>query len=227
MEHVNQVIADGVATITMDDGKVNALTPTMFDQLGRALDRAEHDDVRTVVLVGRPGVFSAGFDLDVLFAGGPDAERMLRDGFLTAARLLRFPRPVVVACTGPAVAMGSFMVLSGDHRVGAGDSLRIHANEVAIGLTMPLAAVAILRYRLNPGAFDRATVLAEPFSGPSAVAAGFVDETVPDAEVVTRAQVIAARLGQLDLTAHHQTKLRARAEVLAQIDRGIESEFAP
>src|SRR5260370_24473285 len=132
---------DTIATITIDDGKVNALSLTVLTDLNAALDRAEQDQA-VVVLAGREGVFSAGFDLPVLRGGGPDALAMLRAGFETAARLLAFPRPVVIACTGHAVAMGVFLLLCGDYRVGATGPYQISANEVAIGLTMPRAAAA-------------------------------------------------------------------------------------
>src|SRR5829696_8970992 len=105
-------VADGVATLTMDDGKVNALSPAMLVAVNGALDRAA-DDEAVVVLTGREGMFSAGFHLPTLRAGGPDAIGMIRGGFALAARLLSFPRPVVIASTGHAVAMASFLLLSG------------------------------------------------------------------------------------------------------------------
>jgi enoyl-CoA hydratase len=218
-------LADRVATITMDDGKANALSPAMLSALGEAFDRAETDDVVGVVLAGRPGRFSGGFDLGVLGAGGPDAQGMLRSGFELAERLLGFPRPVVVACTGHAVAMGSFLVCTGDYRVGAAGEFKIQANEVAIGLTMPYSALAILRYRLTPAAFDRAVGLAERFTPETAVAVGWLDEIVEPAAVVSTAQAVAASFTALDPSAHAGSKLRARAVVLADVRRGIESEF--
>src|SRR5262249_2560227 len=145
-----------------DDGKVNAMSPRMIAATGAAFDRARADRA-AVVLTGRPGVFSAGFDLTVLRASPGDAMAMVRSGFELAARVLTHPRPVVVACTGHAVAMGVFLLLPGDSRLGVAGAYRIVANEVAIGLTMPLPAVAILRYRLTPSCFDRAVGLAETF----------------------------------------------------------------
>src|SRR5579864_7069949 len=109
---------DSVATITMDDGKVNALSLAMFTELGAAFDRAAADGA-VVVLTGRPGVFSAGFDLPVLRAGGTAAAQLLHAGFELAERMLAFPAPVLVACPGHAVAMGVFLLLSGDYRIGA------------------------------------------------------------------------------------------------------------
>ncbi len=156
---------DPVATVTMDDGKVNALSPALQAELHAALDQAQADGA-VVVVAGRDGVFSAGFDLDTLNAGGPEAIAMVEGGFELAARVLAFPAPVVMACTGHAVAMGVFLLLSGDYRVGASGPYRLQANEVAIGLTLPHAAVEVLRQRLTPAAFDRAAILAEAF-GPT------------------------------------------------------------
>jgi enoyl-CoA hydratase/carnithine racemase len=223
MTLVHYTVADRVATIAMDDGKVNALAPAMLDALNDALDRAEKDDVVSVVVAGRPRRFSAGFDLGVLGAGGQAAVDMVSRGFELAERLLGFPRPVVVACTGHAVAMGSFLLCAADYRVGAEGDFRIQANEVAIGLTMPYAAVALLRYRLVPSAFDRAVGLSAPFTPTDAVAAGWLDELVAADEVIPTAQKAAASYAGLDPAAHAASKLRARATVLAEVRRGIES----
>jgi enoyl-CoA hydratase len=216
---------DGVFTITMDDGKANALSPAMFAALNEALDGADKSGANGVVVAGRPGRFSGGFDLNVLRAGGPAAEGMLRSGFELAERLLGFARPVVMACTGHAVAMGAFVLASGDYRVGAAGDFKLQANEVAIGLTMPYPAVAILRHRLTPSAFDRAINLSELFTPATAVADGWLDLVVEPEAVVDTAQRIAASFAALDPTAHANSKRRARAGLLAELRRGIESEF--
>ncbi len=161
---------------------MNVLSPAMLGELDAALDRAMADRA-VVLLAGLPGVFSAGFDLPVLNAGGAASVAMLRAGFALAERLLSFPTPVVIACTGHAVAMGAFILLSGDYRVGAAGPCKIAANEVAIGLTMPRAAVEILRQRLAPAHFSRAATLAEPFSPDQAVEAGFLDRVVSAADL--------------------------------------------
>ncbi len=215
---------ESVATITMDDGKVNALTLDLFAELHAALDRAEADGL-VVVLAGREGRFSAGFDLKVLTSFTPDAATLLRTGFETSHRLLSFPQPVVVACTGHAMAMGVFLLLSGDHRIGiAGGPYKVTANEVAIGMTMPRAAIEISRQRLTRAAFDRAVILAEVFTPDSAVAAGFLDEVVPAGELLATAQRKATELAALDQKAHAATKLRARAATLAAIAEATEAD---
>lgn len=217
-------LTDRIATITMDDGKANAISPSMLDSLAGALDRAQADDVGAVVLAGRPGRFSGGFDLGVLTAGGPDAERMVRGGFELAERLLGFDRPVVLACTGHAVAMGSFLLCAADYRVGAAGDFRIQANEVAIGIPMPMTALTLLRHRLTPAAFDRSVGLAEAFSPEGAVAAGFLDTVVDPDAVVATAQGLAAAFAGLDRAAHVATKRSARADLLAALRAAIDVE---
>jgi enoyl-CoA hydratase len=227
---VRYALADRVATVTMDDGKANALSSAMLAAVNDALDRAEKDDASAAVLAGRPGRFSAGFDLNVLRGGGPDAEAMVRGGFELAERLLGFPRPIVVACTGHAMAMGSFLLCATDHRVGAAGDFKIQANEVALGITMPYSALALMRYRLTPAAFDRAVGLSALFTPTAAVSAGWLDEVVDTDAVVPAAQSLASSLVGLDAVAHAASKRRARAGVLAEVRRGIESstsELAP
>lgn len=215
--------SDGVAVVTMDDGKANALTYAMFDQLNAALDRAESDRAG-VVLAGREGRFSAGFHLPTLTAGGTDTPKLLRTGFELSHRLLSFPLPVVVACTGHAFAMGSFLLLSADLRLGADGAHTITANEVAIGMTMPHAAIEVCRQRLTSTGMQRAVVLAERFTPESAVTVGFLDEVVPQADLLTVARERAALLRTLDLGAHAATKLRVRAAALAAIAEAIEAD---
>jgi enoyl-CoA hydratase len=216
-------LRDSVATITMDDGKVNALSLAMLTELGAALDRAAADRA-VVVLTGREGVFSAGFDLPVLRAGGTAAAELLRAGFDLAARLLTFPAPVLVACPGHAIAMGAFLVLSGDYRIGASGPYKLTANEVAIGMAVPQAAVEICRQRLTPACFNRAVILAEVFLPEDAVAAGFLDRVVPPAELAEAAAGAAAGLARLDVDAHAATKLRARRLAVTALREAIDAD---
>ncbi len=218
--------ADGaVATVTMDDGKVNALSSAMLAEINGALDEAEADSA-VVVLGGRAGVFCAGFDLPVLREGGRAAASMLRAGFDLAERLLSFPTPVLIACSGHAIAMGAFLVLSGDYRVGAAGPYKISANEVAIGLTLPRAAAEICRQRLSPAHFNRATVLAEVFAPADAVVAGFLDRVVDGADLEPVVRSVAGQMAQLDLTAHRTTKLRVRMATLQAVHEAIELDSA-
>lgn len=224
-DRVSYSHTESVAVIAMDDAKVNVLSPAMQNELGDALDRAEGHGA-AVVLTGKAGLFSAGFDLTVLRGGGEEALSMLKGGFVLAERLLSFPYPVVIACSGHAVAMALFLVLSGDYRIGVTGEAQLRANEVAIGLPMPRAAIEICRQRLTPAAFTRVVMLAEPFSGQEAVQAGLLDAVVDPSQLDARAQEVATTLRRLDMAAHKATKLRARASLLAALGVAIEQDDA-
>jgi enoyl-CoA hydratase len=224
MANVTYELAEGIATITIDDGKANALTEALIAEVRAALDQAEADGA-VVLLAGRPGRFSGGFDLPTLTAFTPASADLLKAGFDLSHRLLSFPRPVVIACTGHAIAMGSFLVLSGDHRIGISDGgHKIGATEVAIGMAMPWAAVEILRQRLTRAAFDRGALLAEVFAPEGAVEAGFLDEVVPGDQLHDRAREVATRLTTLDGKAHHVTKQRARTAMLETLAAAIQRD---
>ncbi|KMO84229.1 enoyl-CoA hydratase [Mycolicibacterium chubuense] len=220
---VSYALADSVATITLDDGKVNVLGPAMQGAINEALDRAEADKARAVVLAGNARVFSGGFDLAVFQSGDAAAAHdMLAGGFRLSVRTLTFPVPVIIAATGPAIAMGSFLLLSADHRVGAPKS-RCQAIEVAIGMTIPISAIEIMRMRLTPAAFERGTALAATFMGDEAIAGGWLDEIVEADQVLARAQQVAAEAAAtLHAGAHLATKLKARKSALDAIQVGID-----
>ena len=219
---------DSVAVIRMDDGKVNVLGPAMQQALNEAIDQADRDDVGSLVIAGNQRVFSGGFDLKVLTSGkAQPAIDMLRGGFELSYRLLSYPKPVVIACTGHAIAMGAFLLSSADHRVAA-HAYNIQANEVAIGMTIPYAALEIMKLRLTRAAYQQAAGLAKTFFGETALAAGFIDEIVLPEMVLSRAEEAAREFAGLNQQAHIGTKLRARADALKAIRAGIdgiEAEF--
>lgn len=216
---------DGIATITMDDGKANALSLALQAELNEALDQARADKA-VVVLQGRPGSFSAGFDLKILMAGGKDAVKMLTGGFELAERVLSAPKPVIVACTGHALAMGVFLVNAADYRIGTQGAFKIGANEVAIGLTMPHAALEICRARLAPAHFNRAMMTSEIYSPADAVTAGFLDRVVPESELLAEAHATAARFAKLNMNAYSGTKSRMRADFYKLLKAAMELDHA-
>ena len=213
-------IDNGIATITMDDGNSNLISPNMIAAVNAALDRAEQES-KVVILTGREHIFSAGFDLKILKTGVTNSFNMLIGGFKLAYRLLAYPHPVIIACNGHAYAMGAFLVLSGDYRIGARGDFGITTNEVAIGLTMPFSGIEICRQRLAPAHFVRAAMLAEKYNPDTAVAAGFLDETVEHPELLSRASALAEVYKNLDETAHRETKLHARKHLLKTMKRAI------
>jgi enoyl-CoA hydratase len=205
-----------VAGICIDDGKRNALSPEVLRGIYAAFDRAEADHA-VVVLTGRESVFSAGFDLNVMKRGGPKAIGMLRSGYALTARVMAYPHPVIAACNGHSFAMGVFLMLSADYVIGCRGDFRISANEVAIGLTMPRVAAAMLRHRLDPAAYQRAVTLSEEFDPESALDAGFFDELVEPDELAARAEALAGRFEALDARAHAASKRRIRASLIRKI----------
>lgn len=216
IDSVHYSCADRVATIRIDDGKRNALSPEVLRGIYAALDRAESDRA-TVILTGREAVFSAGFDLNVMKRGGANAIRMLRSGYALTARVMAYPHPVIAACNGHSFAMGVFLMLSADYVIGSRGDFRISANEVAIGLTMPRVAAAMLKHRLGPAAFQRAVVLSEQFNPESALGAGFFDELVAPGDLMARAGFHAAEFAKLDERAHTASKRRIRASLIRRI----------
>ena len=141
---------ENIGVITLDDGKANVLGPDMQQAINDAIDQADRDDVGALVIAGNEKVFSGGFDLKVFRSGDIDASvAMLRGGFELSYRLLSYPKPVVMACTGHAIAMGSFLLCSGDHRITA-PAYNIQANEVAIGMVMPYAALEVVEAAADP-----------------------------------------------------------------------------
>lgn len=219
-DSVRYELQDGIAVITLDDGKRNALSPSVFKGIYAALSRAEKDGA-IVILTGREGVFSAGFDLKVMKAGNADALRMLHAGYSLTARIMAYPYPVIAACNGHAIAMGVFMMLSADYIIGSRGSFQVVANEVAIGLTIPRVPCTTLAQRLTPAAYQRAVVLAEPFTPEAALVAGFFDELVEPNELLDRAQALALKFSQLDMRAHAETKRRVRAQQIRRIRQQV------
>ena len=221
---VTYALTDGVAVITLDDGKANAMSVAMQQGIHAALDRAEQDGA-PVVLTGRAGILSAGFDLKTLAAGGRDTIDMLNGGLELSIRLLTFPTPVVIACPGHAIAMGVFILLSSDYRIGVSGNYRYTANEVAIGMTMPYSTIEILRQRVTPAALTRSVLLAEVFTPDNAVETGFLDLVVTESELMPTAIAFAQSTSALNAGAHAASKKRLRNDVIEAIRDGLEKDL--
>lgn len=224
-ELVDYKLNDGVATITLTNGKANALSHEVFTALNAALDQAEQDKA-VVILTGQPGIFSGGYDLKEMQKGPEQASALVTIGSKLTRRLSAFPLPVIGACSGHAIAKGAFILLSVDYRVGVQGSFKLGLNEVAIGMTMHHTGIEIARHRLSPAHFYRSVVNAEIFDPEGAVAAGFLDETVPAETLLERANELADQFLKLNMRAHRETKLKAKADYLARLDRCIEQDAA-
>ena len=216
---VQYEMADQVAVIRMDDGKANALSHPMLEALEGAFDRVEAEGAaKAVVLAGREGLFCGGFDTKVILAGTPEEARELfiRGGKMLD-RLISYPRPLVTAVTGHAVAMGAFLLLAADYRVGARGAFKIGFNESATGVEIPYMGIQLAQERLNPAYLTRTAVLAEMFDPDAAAAAGFLDLTVEAEQTLAQAQGIAAMLTGLVPPAVAANKKALRRNLLRRI----------
>jgi enoyl-CoA hydratase len=212
-----------VATITIQNGKVNAISHQVLDELNKALDQAEQEKA-VVVITGKPGMLSAGYDLNVMKESMSAAMQLVERGSKLSRRLLSFPFPVVVACSGHAVAKGAFLLLSADYRIGVDGDFKIGLNEVAIGMSMHDAGVELARGRLASVFLNRSVVLAEMVSPQDAITMGFLDKVVGQNEFLPTVSFIAQTLTKLDMKAHYNTKMKVRAELLNKLDAAIEND---
>lgn len=223
----NYELSDGVARITMDDGKVNAMSLAMLETLHGAFDRAAREEAQIVVLrSARPGIFSAGFDLKVFASGDAAASvAMVRAGAELALKLLSFGAPVVSVCAGHAFPMGAFLILASDVRIAADAPYRIGFNEVAIGIAVPTFALEIGRQRLTPATLSRTAATGEMFALRDAAPLGFFDHLVAEHEMDAAVARAVAGLKQIHLPSHALTKRRLRAGAIAAVRAAIDAEL--
>ena len=225
-DSVQYELSGDVAILRIDDGKANALDPVVIGALQDALQRAEKE-AAAVVLTGRPGRFSAGFDLGVFKTEGPDAARgMVTAGAELAVQIARHPTPVVIGCTGHALAMGAVLLLAADLRVGAAGDFKIGFNEVAIGMATPVFLMEFARERLSKRHLHRATVQAEIYSPGAAVDAGFLDRVVDADDLFACALEQAKRLAQLPRGPFARTRKLLREETLERIEATLADDMA-
>ncbi|MFW0755999.1 crotonase/enoyl-CoA hydratase family protein [Pseudomonas sp. H11T01] len=219
-ELISYHLEDGIATLTLSNGKVNAISPDVIAAFNAALDQAVKDRA-VVIITGQPGILSGGYDLKVMTAGPKEAVSLVTAGSTLARRLLSHPFPVVVACPGHAVAKGAFILLSVDYRIGVEGPFSIGLNEVQIGMTMHHAGIELARDRLRKSAFHRSVINGEMFDPKSAVDAGFLDKVVAPEELQAAALAAARQLKKINMTAHKNTKLKVRKALLETLDNAI------
>ena len=218
-------IKDGIAWITLDDGKVNALSSDMLGEVGEALAAAGRAGA-VAVLCGREGIFSAGFDLATFKRGRDASVEMLRAGAQLIESLLAYPHPVLTVCTGHAYPMGAFLMLAADVRLGLAGPWRIGMNEVAIGLTVPKFAIELARHRLTPPGFARITTAAM-FAPEEALRLGYLDRVLGVDELARVVQEEALRLRTLDMPSFAATKARINERALHAVRAAVNDEIPP
>ena len=212
---------EGVATLPLNNGKVNALAPDMIAAFNRGLDQAEQDRA-IVIITGQPGILSGGYDLKVMTSSLDNAFNLVALGSTLTRRMLAHPYPIIVACPGHAIAKGAFLLLAADYRIGTEGAFNIGLNEVLIGMTMHHAGIALAKDRLTKPAFQRSVINGELFSPQDAIAAGFLDRVVPAEQLMDTAQAMATTMKKINMHAHAKTKLKVRKDLLEALDAAIE-----
>jgi len=218
MNGLSLTITDGIAEIQLDDGKVNALSEVMLEALLAAITQAAAADA-ALLISGRAGCFSGGYDRKLIDAGGPACDAMRAAGDRLTLALLDYPAPLVVASTGHAMAKAAFVLLLADYRVGAAGDFRIGLNEVAIGMTMPVGAMLQARARIAPQWLNRCALQAEYLNPQQALEAGFLDELQSAEQLLERARAKTHQLAALDRTAYRETRARMHAPLRTELGK--------
>ncbi len=210
-------IKDEIAILTMDDGKANAINPPMLEALNACLDEAEKD-AKVLIITGREGRFSGGFDLKLMMSlPGPEVKTLVDGGGKLAHRLFSFPMPVIAACNGHGVAMGSFILLSSDVRIGTAGAFKIGANETQINMVLPIFASELVKARVDKAYVTRSMVFGELFDPDTAVKAGYLDQVVDAGDLLATAKAHAEMLKPLSSPSLTGNKRLLRETPLATI----------
>lgn len=214
-----------VAVIRIDDGKANALGHATMDALNVALDDAA--DAKAVVLFGREGKFSAGFDLAVMKDGPAAAQAMVKKGAQLCMRLYGFPTPVLAGSNGHALAAGALVLLSCDVRVAADTPGRIGLPETTIGMPLPVFATELARDRLSRRHFTAATLLGTTYSPIEALDVGYVDQVVPVDEMEATVLALAKTHGDaVSPSGFAKTRINTRQTMIDLVDSSLDADMA-
>jgi enoyl-CoA hydratase/carnithine racemase len=223
-ELVSYDVRDRIAHVTIDNGKANALSPDVIAALDDALSRAEDAgdaEVGALLITGTPGMFSGGFDLNVMRSNPNDAGRLVTDGGALFSRMFGSEVPVIVGCTGHAIAAGALLLLGADYRIGARGEFRIGLIETQIGMVLPRWAVELSRERLSVRHFQQATVGARIYDPDGAADAGFLDVVVPAEALADAAIAEAKHWAELPRAAYRGQVRMNRSERLGRLAEAI------
>jgi enoyl-CoA hydratase len=207
--------ADSVATIRIDDGKANAFSEDLLSALSDALDVAIARD-RAALIVGRDGFLSAGFDLSVMRAGAAARKTLVLAGLELALKIFESPVPVIVCCTGHAIAAGTLLLLPSEHVLVPDAQVKIGFNETAIGIELSPFVLALARYRLLPSAYNQ-ILRGQLLGAADAQQAGYVDEIVPPDELLPRSLEVAQHFAGLDPLSYRRTKEAMRSDTASSL----------
>ena len=210
-----------VSIITLNDGKANVFSPEMSNTVSNLLDQVPGDK-GSLVITGRSGIFSAGFDLKIISSGDSDAvASMIKAGFTLLARIYNFPRPVIAACSGHGVALGAFLLCCADYRIGAKGQFIVQANETRNNMSIPAPILEISKSRIAKTHWYRAILNAEAYPVENAIEPGYLDEVTDAENLMKRAMEVANDLATLGHPHYKITKDLDQKETLKRIRDAI------
>jgi len=212
---------DEISIITLDDGKANVFSEEMTQAINDCLDKVPSDS-GSLIITGRPGMFSAGFDLKVIASGDvPKIKKMSLSGFKLLSRIFSFPRPVVAACSGHGIALGTFLLCCCDYRIGIKGEFLLGANEMKTNMVIPTPILELIKFRISPSHKYRSILGAEMYQLDKAIDAGLMDQ-VEEAETLMDAAIEKAKdLATMGHPSYTLTKALFIKDVADSIDNAI------
>ena len=210
-----------ISIIKLDDGKANAFSYDMLTQVNKLLSKVPRDS-GALVITGREGLFSGGFDLKTLATGDMEKiTKMVQLGYHLLLELYSFDRPIIAAVSGHSIALGLFVTCSADYRIAIDGEYVCQANEVRNNMDIPIQIMEILKARVNKNYFYPAVFHSDAYTVQDSIAVGFIDEVVPQAEFMDRVMDKAKELATLPHPFYAKTKESAQADVRQKILDGI------
>lgn len=211
-----------ISIITLDDGKANVFSEEMTQAINDCLDKVPTDS-GSLIITGRPGMFSAGFDLKVIASGDmPKIKKMSLSGFKLLSRIFSFPRPVVAACSGHGIALGTFLLCCCDYRIGIKGEFLLGANEMKTNMVIPTPILELIKFRISPSHKYRSILGAEMYQLDKAIDAGLMDQVVDSETLMDTAIEKAKDLATMGHPSYTLTKALFIKDVADKINKAIE-----
>ena len=214
---------EDISILTLNDGKANVFSAEMSKQVNECLDQVETEK-GCLIITGKEGMFSAGLDLKTIQSGDVDKiMEMSTNAFMLLARIFSFPRPVIAACSGHGIALGTFLLCCCDYRIGVKGDFMLGANEMRTNMVIPIPILELIKFRVNNSHKYRAVLGAEMYTLEQAIEAGLIDEVVDSKDIMKAAKEKAKDLQAMGHPSYSITKELFIAEPMSKINEAMQS----